>query len=69
LMNIASNKSIAILTIFTTIVGTLNFVVWMYGMNVVLPLQENVYAFWILIGFMILIGITIYFIFNNYLKL
>jgi Mg2+ and Co2+ transporter CorA len=27
LMNIASNKSIAILTIFTTIVGTLNFVV------------------------------------------
>jgi magnesium transporter len=45
-----------ILTLISSIVLPLTFLTGIYGMNVLLPLQEDNQAFWILIGFMILIG-------------
>ena len=47
-----TNEIMKILTLISSIILPLTFVTSLYGMNVALPLDHNVYAFWILMGIM-----------------
>ncbi len=58
-----TNEIMKILTLISSIVLPLTFLTGLYGMNVLLPLQKDVYAFWInlAIMFVIAIGMVAYF--------
>jgi magnesium transporter len=43
---------------FLSIILPLTFLTGLYGMNVMLPLQENARAFWIIIGLMFVVSIA-----------
>ena len=60
-----TNQIMKILTLISSIVLPLTFLTGIYGMNVLLPLQEDNHAFWILIGFMIVIGGGMLFYFRS----
>jgi len=51
-----TNQIMKILTLISSIVLPLTFLTGLYGMNILLPLQHEGHAFWILIGFMVLLG-------------
>ncbi|HMT26817.1 MAG TPA: CorA family divalent cation transporter [Candidatus Absconditabacterales bacterium] len=59
IVNIEINKLITLLTIYTVILGTINLVAGIYGMNLTLPFSENELAFFFIIGIMIAIGLSI----------
>ncbi|MDR0281954.1 MAG: hypothetical protein LBI53_01145 [Candidatus Peribacteria bacterium] len=62
LTQMKSNKVISVLTIFTVIFGVWTWMSGMYGMNVLLPFQEEIRAFWGVVFFLILIAVfTIWF--------
>jgi magnesium transporter len=54
-----TNEIMKILTLISSIILPLTFITSLYGMNVILPLQNNNNAFWILIGLMILMAIIL----------
>ena len=58
-----TNEIMKILTLISSVILPLTFLTGLYGMNVLLPLQEDMFAFWIIIGFMVAMGggMTIYF--------
>ncbi len=58
-----TNEIMKILTLISSIILPLTFLTGLYGMNVLLPLQNDNLAFWIIIGAMITIGggMAIYF--------
>ncbi len=58
-----TNEIMKILTLISSIILPLTFLTGLYGMNVLLPLQEDNLAFYIIIGIMIAIGagMAIYF--------
>lgn len=60
-----TNQIMKILTLISSIVLPLTFLTGIYGMNVLLPLQEEGTAFWIIIGFMIFIGGGMVFFFRS----
>jgi magnesium transporter len=60
-----TNQIMKILTLISSIVLPLTFLTGIYGMNVLLPLQEEGTAFWLIIGFMILIGGGMIFFFRS----
>ncbi len=47
-----TNEIMKILTLISSIILPLTFITSLYGMNVMLPLQHNPWAFWILMGLM-----------------
>jgi magnesium transporter len=51
-----TNQIMKILTLISSIVLPLTFLTGLYGMNILLPLQHQGNAFWILLGFMVLLG-------------
>lgn len=63
LMNIKLNSMLATLTVFTLIIGTLTFLVWIYGMNVSLPMETWPEAFHIIFSFMVIlsVGLVVFF--------
>ncbi len=62
LTQMKSNKVISVLTIFTVIFGVWTWMSGMYGMNVLLPFQEEARAFWGVVSLLILIAVfTIWF--------
>lgn len=65
LMNIKINSIITILTIFTAIVWIHTLIAWIYWMNVILPLSEYPYTFWLLLFLMILITFFVLWIFKK----
>jgi len=60
-----TNEIMKILTLISSIILPLTFVTSLYGMNVFLPLQENIFAFWILLGIMLLTSILLIFYFRK----
>lgn len=52
-----TNEIMKILTLISSIVLPLTFLTGLYGMNVLLPLQHNNRAFWIIIAIMMIIGV------------
>lgn len=60
-----TNQIMKILTLISSIVLPLTFLTGIYGMNVLLPLQEEGIAFWVIIVFMILIGGGMVFYFRS----
>ena len=51
-----TNEIMKILTLISSIVLPLTFLTGIYGMNVLLPLQDNNQAFWVILALMILVG-------------
>ncbi len=51
-----TNEIMKILTLISSIILPLTFLTGLYGMNVLLPLQEDNLAFWIIIGIMVVLG-------------
>lgn len=60
-----TNQIMKILTLISSIVLPLTFLTGIYGMNVLLPMQEEGTAFWVLIAFMIVIGGGMVFYFRS----
>ena len=56
LMNIQTNKTILLLTVFTAILLPLTLISGIYGMNVPLPFQHHPWGFWFIMIMMIVIG-------------
>ena len=57
-----TNEIMKMLTIVSAIVLPLTFVTGIYGMNIILPLQEYKHAFEIILGFMALLaGVMLYY--------
>lgn len=65
IMNIKLNSMLTTLTIFTLIIWTLTFIVWVYGMNIALPMQNNKWAFYIISFLMLSISILIWIFFKK----
>jgi magnesium transporter len=51
-----TNEIIKILTLISSIILPLTFLTGLYGMNILLPLQEDSHAFWIIMTLMVLVG-------------
>lgn len=51
-----TNQIMKILTLISSVVLPLTFLTGLYGMNVLLPLKDNKWAFWVIIVFMVIIG-------------
>ena len=60
-----TNETMKILTLISSIILPLTFITGLYGMNVELPLQEKAWAFWGLIGFMVVVAVCFYFFFRH----
>jgi magnesium transporter len=60
-----TNQIMKILTLISSIVLPLTFLTGLYGMNILLPLQHQGNAFWILISFMVLLGGGMLFYFRS----
>jgi len=60
-----TNEIIKILTLISSILLPLTFLTGLYGMNVNLPFQEDPRSFWIVIGAMIIIVSSMYFLFKR----
>jgi magnesium transporter len=58
-----TNQIMKVLTFISTLLLPLTFITGLYGMNIGLPLQDNPYAFLILIAVMVVIvlALIIYF--------
>ncbi|MDD2907232.1 MAG: magnesium transporter CorA family protein [Candidatus Gracilibacteria bacterium] len=65
LMSIKINSILARLTVFTLIIGTLTFIVGIYGMNVKLPMQEWSSAFYIIVILMIVLSFSLGLVFKK----
>ncbi len=60
-----TNEIMKILTLISSIILPLTFLTGLYGMNVMLPLQENNRAFWIIIGLMFIVSIAMIMFFRR----
>jgi magnesium transporter len=60
-----SNEIIRVLTIISTIVLPLTFITGIYGMNIMLPWQNDPYAFYYIMGFMVFLTIFMLFLFKR----
>jgi len=60
-----SNEIIKVLTIISTIVLPLTFITGVYGMNVMLPGQNDPYVFYYIIGFMVFLVFFMFFLFKR----
>lgn len=60
-----TNETMKILTLMSSIVLPLSFITGLYGMNVDLPFQNASWAFYGLIGVMVLIAAILYYIFKH----
>jgi magnesium transporter len=53
-----TNEIIKVLTFISTTILPLTFITGLYGMNVALPFDQNPWAFWFLIVFMVVLSVT-----------
>jgi len=60
-----TNEIIKILTLISSILLPLTFLTGLYGMNVNLPLQDDPRSFWIVVGTMLVIVISMYILFKS----
>lgn len=60
-----TNEIMKILTLISSIVLPLTFLTGIYGMNVMLPLADNNLAFWILIGLMVVLIVSMVLFFRR----
>ncbi|PZM85749.1 MAG: hypothetical protein DLD55_06150 [candidate division SR1 bacterium] len=65
LTNMMTNKNIGILTILTVIIGIMTMISGIYGMNISLPGQEHPWAFFLLMGGMLIMAILTILIFKT----
>lgn len=60
------NYTIRMLTAFTIVLTIPTLVASLFGMNVAVPLAENPFAFWIIVGLIVtVVGITVHFFMRN----
>ncbi|HZK07679.1 MAG TPA: magnesium transporter CorA family protein [Bacteroidales bacterium] len=64
-----TNQIMKILTLISSIVLPLSFITGLYGMNVMLPIQDNPYAFWGVMGVMatLVVLMLLYFKMKNWM--
>ena len=60
-----TNEIMKILTLISSIILPLTFLTGLYGMNVMLPLQENNRAFWIIIALMFIVSVAMIMFFRK----
>jgi len=60
-----TNEIMKTLTLISSIILPLTFVTSLYGMNVLLPLQENFFAFWIQMGIMLVAAFLLVMFFHK----
>jgi magnesium transporter len=60
-----TNEIIKILTLISSILLPLTFLTGLFGMNVILPLQDHPRSFWIVIGIMLTIVAFMYTMFKR----
>lgn len=65
LMNIKTNSMIGVLTIFSAITWILTLISGIYGMNIILPGQDNINFFPFLMGIMFIVCVTLLVIFKK----
>ncbi len=65
LMSIKTNHLISVLTIFTALIWIMTLITGFYGMNIVLPGQENVNVMWIIIWVMLFVSSILLVFFNK----
>jgi magnesium transporter len=59
------NETMRALTVISVLLMPLTLLAGLYGMNVRLPFDQNVYAFWGVLGFMVIIVSTLIFFFRR----
>jgi len=59
------NENIKVLTIIATMFMPITFIASLYGMNLKLPIDEHRYAFFIIVGIMLIIFCSMLFYFNR----
>lgn len=60
-----TNETMKILTLISSIILPLTFITGIYGMNVRLPFDDNPYAFWGIMGVMILVALSMFYFFKH----
>jgi magnesium transporter len=60
-----TNEIMKTLTLISSIVLPLTFLTGIYGMNILLPLQDHVHAFWIIISIMVLLSVAMIIFFRR----
>jgi magnesium transporter len=60
-----TNETMKILTLVSTIILPLTFITGLYGMNVGLPFQDKVWAFWGIMGIMAVVAAAFYIYFRH----
>jgi magnesium transporter len=60
-----TNEIMKTLTLISSIVLPLTFLTGIYGMNILLPLQDHVNAFWIIISIMVLLSVAMIIFFRR----
>ncbi len=60
-----TNEIMKILTFISTILLPLTFITGLYGMNVLLPMQEDKSAFWFIVMFMVIIAAVLFLLFKR----
>ena len=60
-----TNETMKILTLVSTIILPLTFITGLYGMNVGLPFQDRAWAFWGIMGFMVVVAVVFYIYFRH----
>ena len=65
LVSMKINKVMTLLTVFTAIIWIHTLIAWLYGMNVPLPLEKNVFTFWYILILIVLITIIFLYLFKR----
>ncbi|MCX7697135.1 MAG: magnesium transporter CorA family protein [Bacteroidales bacterium] len=60
-----TNEIVKILTMISTIMLPLTFITGVYGMNILLPFQEDTWAFYYVVGFMLFVAAFMLFVFKR----
>ena len=60
-----TNEIMKTLTLISSIVLPLTFLTGIYGMNILLPLQDHAHAFWIIISIMVLLSVAMVLFFRR----
>ena len=65
LLSTKQNETMKTLTVMAFVFLPLTFIGQLFGMSIPVPLVDNPYGFWLVLGFMVLVGVSIFMFFKH----